>query len=422
MKVPFFLARQPIVDENRNVVMYELFLRSEKSPDKFPQELPPYKAAFMVIDLLTSIGYNKIAGNKKVMINLSIQNALNKTYLETLVPEKTVLNLQKPYTELSEKQWEFISKALDSLKNEGFQFAFDIDLFTFKNIKVLALKYADYIVVDINQLSRINDTFLDRKTCIATKIETEEQFKKARDKSCDLFEGYLFGKPERISVELSFTALTTTVIKTLSALERNTDIKEIEELIKSDPGLVAKLLRFVNSSFFYLPIEIKSVRQTLAYLGINNLKKYLAVLLILELAETLKIPVEQYKKMLLAAVLSEILATKIKEDKDIAFLGALFYPSDIVFKVEPIKLAVELKLSHEILEAYLEDNPKLFCLFYITKKLAFDTDSYKNGFLHIEALKKDKKFSECLSSLGLSEKDLKEALTSAVEKVKNIII
>jgi len=409
MDSPFFLARQPIVDEELNVVMYEIFLRSKKSPEKFPEEIPPYKAAFIVIDLISSTGYQKIAGDKKIMINFSIQNVVNKSYLETLVAEKTVLNLQKPYTELTKKQWEFINTSLANLKNEGFQFAFDIDLITQQNVRALAIKYADYIVSEIRNLDKFNDPFLINKQCIATKIENKNMFLLAKKHHCDLFEGYFFGKPEPIYADLSIAALTTTIIKTLAAIERHADLKEIEDLIKSDPGLVTKLLKFVNSSYFYLPVEIKSIRQALAYLGINNLKKYLLVLMVLELAETLKIPVEEYKKMLLAAIFSEKLAEKLNIDKDVAFLGGLFFTSDLIFKIKPEKIVIDLKLSHEILEGYIEDNPILYCIFYISRVLAFD-------------LHKDNKYHKCLSSLNLNEDYLNKLKEQALDDVEKLLI
>ena len=409
MDSPFFLARQPIVDEELNVVMYEIFLRSKKSPEKFPEEIPPYKAAFIVIDLISSTGYQKIAGDKKIMINFSIQNVVNKSYLETLVAEKTVLNLQKPYTELTKKQWEFINTSLANLKNEGFQFAFDIDLITQQNVRALAIKYADYIVSEIRNLDKFNDPFLINKQCIATKIENKNMFLLAKKHHCDLFEGYFFGKPEPIYADLSIAALTTTIIKTLAAIERHADLKEIEDLIKSDPGLVTKLLKFVNSSYFYLPVEIKSIRQALAYLGINNLKKYLLVLMVLELAETLKIPVEEYKKMLLAAIFSEKLAEKLNIDKDVAFLGGLFFTSDLIFKIKPEKIIIDLKLSHEILEGYIEDNPILYCIFYISRVLAFD-------------LHKDNKYHKCLSSLNLNEDYLNKLKEQALDDVEKLLI
>jgi len=409
MQVPFFLARQPIVDEQKNIVMYEIFLRSRKSPDRFPEEIPPYKAAFIVIDLLTSIGYPRVVGKKKAMINLSIQNVLNKSYIETLVPEKTVINLQKPYSEITQKQWEMINLRMQELKKEKFEFAFDYELTLDKNSRILAIRYADYIVIDVKELDKFKDPFFIKKQCIATKIETDKMFFKAKAHHCDLFEGYYFGKPEPVHADISLVALSTTIVKVLAKIEQHADLKEIEELIKSDPGLVAKLLKFVNSSYFYLPVEIKSVRQALAYLGMNNLKKYLLVLMVLDLAENLRIPIDEYRKMLVAAIISEKIAELVGADKEVAFLGGLFFPSDIVFKIDPAKLAVELKLSHEILEGYLEDNPRLFCIFYLAKVLAFK-------------LKRDEKFKECLQKLNLSEEKLNQIFHRAEEEADYLLI
>lgn len=409
MEVPFFLARQPIVDEFKNIYMYEIFLRSKKSPDKYPKELPPYKAAFIVIDLLTTIGYPRIVGDKKAMINLSIQNSLNKSYIETLIPEKTVINFQKAYSELSPRQWELIDLRLQELKKNGFEFAFDFDLINDKNSRILTIKYADYIVINFKDLGKFKDPFLLKKKCIVTKIETAEQFGYAKKFGCDFFEGYYLGKPEPIKTNVNFIVLSTTILKVLSKIEQHADLKEIEELIKSDPALVAKILKFVNSSYFYLPVEITSLRQALAYLGMNNLKKHLLVLMMLDLAETLKIPLDLYQKALISAFLAEMLAEKLGIDKDIAFLGGLFYPADIVFKVDPAKLVVDLRLSHKILEGYLQDDPKLFCIFYVSKVLAFE-------------LEKDETFNHCLENLKLDLNTLNQLLQKATEKAGYFLV
>ena len=113
--------------------------------------------------------------------------------------------------------------------------------------------------------------------------------------------------------------------------------------------------------------------------------------------------------MLLAAVISEKLADRLGVNKDIAFLGGLFFTSDLVFKIKPEKVAVELKLSHEILEGYIEDNLTLYCLFYLSKVLAFN-------------LKRDEKFENCLKRLNLSEEFVERILRQAEEDVEKLLI
>ena len=409
MPLTFFLARQPIVDENRNVVMYEVFLRSKESPDKFPETIPPYKAAFIIIDLIASIGYKKIAGNKKIMVNFSLQNVINRHFLEVLNPKKTVLNLIKPYTELSAQQWSFIKQALKKLKQDGFEFAFDIGLLDHKEIKHLALTFADYIVVPVSGLERAKHPFLIKKRCIATQVETEEQFIRAKQAGCDLFEGYLFGKPEPIYTDLNLATLTGTIVKILTLIEQGADLKELEDAVKADPALVTKILKLINSAYYYLPVEISSIRQALALLGINNLRKYLAVLLVLDASKTLNIPLNEYRKMLLAALIAEKLAKYLKVDSDIAFLGGLFYCSDLVFQMPPEQVVVDLKLSHRILEGYIGDDETLHCIFSLAKEVAFGTVIDGTAA------------AECLKKLNIKEETLQTLVAEAEDELDRLL-
>jgi EAL and modified HD-GYP domain-containing signal transduction protein len=305
-----------------------------------------------------------------------------------------------------------IEAKIRELKKAGFEFAFDFDLINHRKLKFIFYRYGDYLVVpypELNSLENIPEKEIFKKKIICTRIETEEQFLKAMKAGVDLFSGYYISKPEPIRGEINFTALASTIMRVLERIEKEADLEEIEELIKSDPGLVAKLLKFVNSSYFYLPMEIKSVRQAITYLGIRNLKRYLLLLLVMDLASTLKIPVNVYKKMLLSALIAEQLAQKVGMDKEEAFLGGLFYCSDLVLKVPPEKIAVDLRLASEILEGYLGDNEKLHCIFEIAKIIAFE-------------LERKEEFSNCLKMLGLDEKTLSEIVDKAKEHVDLLII
>jgi len=408
MEHPYFLARQPVVDEEKNTVMYEVFLRSKENPEKYPENLSPQKATYIVIDLISSLGYRKIVGDKKLMVNLPVEAILIKTYLELLNPERTVINVQKPALKITQRQWERLERRLDFIKGKGFELAFDIDLFDISEAKFIGLKFTDYIVVEFSKLKKAQNPLLIKKACIVTKIENENQFKEAKKKHCDLFEGFYLGKPEKVNVEIPLYAYVSTILHTLRAIEKQEDLETIEEIIRTDPALVGRILKFINSAIFYLPVEVKSLRQALALLGLSNLKKFLLLLLALELAETLQVPVKEYRKLISSAFIAEALAKKIGVDKDIAFLGGLFAGADLVFNTQPEKLAVDLGLASEILEGYLGDEPKIYCIFRIAKTLAFELDN------------EDESFKECLNLLHISEKDLKEIYKAAKEKADSL--
>jgi EAL and modified HD-GYP domain-containing signal transduction protein len=69
------------------------------------------------------------------------------------------------------------------------------------------------------------------------------------------------------------------MLRLIKALIDGEELDEIANIISMDPNLSAKLLKFINSPFFGLRKEIKSIVQTIAYLGYKNLKDYVFVLL-----------------------------------------------------------------------------------------------------------------------------------------------
>ncbi len=55
----------------------------------------------------------------------------------------------------------------------------------------------------------------------------------------------------------------------------NSSLQEFEKIIKMDPILVLRLLKLVNSAYFSLRIQISSISEAVAYVGIENLRNLL---------------------------------------------------------------------------------------------------------------------------------------------------
>jgi c-di-GMP-related signal transduction protein len=63
------------------------------------------------------------------------------------------------------------------------------------------------------------------------------------------------------------------MLRTLGSPQLN--LLEVESIIKSDPALCHRQLRFLNSPAFYLQAEIRSVLQALALLGEIEIRKWM---------------------------------------------------------------------------------------------------------------------------------------------------
>jgi len=69
------------------------------------------------------------------------------------------------------------------------------------------------------------------------------------------------------------------IIELMNLVDRQDSIDRMERVLKSDPTLAFRLLRFINASAFGLRVEVTSFRHALMLLGHLRLKRWLALLL-----------------------------------------------------------------------------------------------------------------------------------------------
>lgn len=70
-----------------------------------------------------------------------------------------------------------------------------------------------------------------------------------------------------------------TVMTLISGVERERPVAELEAVLKRDPALAFRLMRYLNSPAFGLTVEINSFGHALMMLGYQRLKRWLALLL-----------------------------------------------------------------------------------------------------------------------------------------------
>ena len=170
--------------------------------------------------------------------------------------------------------------------SEGYIFA--INDFQFSPKYFSMLDFVTYIKIDISngygdkkKVSLINliNTMkgLDKK-CIATSINTKEDYNLALEVGAEFVEGSYVAeamakKINRMEfMEGNFFQLVVEVSKDEPDLER------IEEIIKRDTALTYALLKVVNSAYFALRNRVSSIRQALVTMGLSQLKQWVYLL------------------------------------------------------------------------------------------------------------------------------------------------
>jgi EAL and modified HD-GYP domain-containing signal transduction protein len=93
--VSFLIARQSIFDKEGRIVAYEVYLRKKGNTLEYPKEVPYNRSAYIIVEILTEHGIDRVGEGKRVMLNVSVDALLNRAF-ESLPPEKLIFELLKP--------------------------------------------------------------------------------------------------------------------------------------------------------------------------------------------------------------------------------------------------------------------------------------------------------------------------------------
>lgn len=97
---------------------------------------------------------------------------------------------------------------------------------------------------------------------------------------CVVAAGWPFGDPPAPSTAKKAVAPELQVIlELINRVDREEPVERLEAVLKNDPTLAFRLIRYINSPGFGLSVEIGSFRHALMILGYQKLKRWLALLL-----------------------------------------------------------------------------------------------------------------------------------------------
>ncbi len=257
-----YVARQPILDLRGRMHAYELLFR--KGPDAaFSGD--GERATRTMIDSTVTFGLARLTGGLPAFINCT-ENNLASDLITILPSSMTVLEVLETI-EPSEK----VIKACHDLKVAGYRLA--LDDFTWRPGMEPLVEIADYIKVDFLISSEQERRELLHRlrgitvALIAEKVETQEEYLKARDEGFTLMQGYYFCRPV-LMANREVPANRLSQLEILRLLQDETiDVYQLEQQMKHDVSLTYRLLRLANSPVWAYRQEVRSVRDALMVVG-----------------------------------------------------------------------------------------------------------------------------------------------------------
>ncbi len=347
----FFIARQPIFSVSHKLFAYELLYRGYKSC-----QLPDVDGNKATSSVLTSVflteGIKAISGTKPCFINFTEELLLRKIAY-TFPKNQLIIEILEDVNPTKE-----VLQEIRTLKSMGYTIVLDDFVYQKKLEPMIVL--ADIIKIDVrltpidtilkmlNYLKRFNVKLL------AEKVETKGEYEKAINLGFQYFQGYYFSKPQKLLVkEIPMTKIG---LFTLMAeiTRKSTSLERLHTIISKDISVSYKLLRFLNSAYFYRLEKVKSVKHAIAYLGEKELRRFLLLVTISKLAE--EKPTELIRHSLVRAKFCELLGkhSMLFDYQSELFLVGLFSFIDALLDTD-IKIIMEkLPVTDAVYKALVE--------------------------------------------------------------------
>jgi len=346
-----FVARQPVFTKKKKIFGYELLFRLGLE-NVFPDIDGDAATSKLLTNTFFSFELKEILAGKPGLVNFTRNLILQKIPL--LFPKEHIII---EVLENIEPEPEVI-KSLKELRQKGFRIALDDFNYDKKFLPMVALcsiiKF-DIIATPLDTLGPVFKAIESQHPIclLAEKIETYQEFEKAREMGFHLFQGYFFSKPQILSKK-DISSAQITKLNLINEFGRpQLDLPKIEDLIKKDLSVSFKLLKFINSAYFKRPTPINTIKDAMTFLGTDELKKFIHVAVISDLSENK--PNELIRSSVIRARMCELCGRMLKTHftTDELFTIGLFSYLDAILDNPMKKILVNISFSDKVKDALL---------------------------------------------------------------------
>ncbi|MET0519267.1 MAG: HDOD domain-containing protein [Burkholderiaceae bacterium] len=144
------------------------------------------------------------------------------------------------------------------------------------------------------------------------------------------------------------------IVELMSRVDQAEDIERLEQTLKRDPSLAFKLLRYMNSAAFGLPVEVSSFRHAIMLLGYARLKRWLALLLTTASKDHAMRPI-MFGALRRGLIMEELARSMDdSEMRDEMFVCGLFSLLDHMLKQPFSKLLQSIPVPERVRQALVE--------------------------------------------------------------------
>ncbi|HEY8100031.1 MAG TPA: EAL domain-containing protein [Burkholderiaceae bacterium] len=349
----FFLARQPILNRDQNLIAYELLFRG--AAHGAANVIDDLSATASVMAHVSELGLENVVGESVGFLNVDA-TVLMSDFISFLPAHKVILEILETVKVTPE-----ILARVEELIKAGYTFALDDVIADSADIQQL-LPLIQIIKIDIMGMDKADLLGLSRqfkstnKKMLAEKVETLEEFELCMQLGFDYFQGYYFARPVILSGK-KLTPSQLSILQLINQIIADAETVEIERTIKTDASLGLNLLRLVNSPGIGATQRIESLNQALLVLGRVQLQRWLQILLYANHGKSSTIMSPLLMLATTRGKLLELMAQKLQPGNrsvaDKSFTVGIMSLMDTLFGQSMEKILEQIAVADEVREALL---------------------------------------------------------------------
>ncbi len=334
-----YVARQPIFDREEAVFGYELLFR-DGLENAFNGDTD--EASRATVDNSLLMGLDVLCDGRRAFVNCT-RDTLIKGLIRLLPSTITVVEILETVPADPD-----VMAACVGLKEAGYTIA--LDDYVAGDAREPLAAIADIIKVEMQLTNHEERKNLIRqfslKHCrmLAEKIETYEEFARARDLGFVYFQGYFFRRPEMMATH-DMPASRLNYLRMLQEVSRpELNVPALERLIKTEASVCYRLLRYLNSAIFGFKTEIHSVRHALSILGERDVRRW--VRLVAAVGAGHEKPSDLVLSSLVRGRFGELLAPRVPHGESDLFLMGLLSLIDAMLETPMAEILEKIPLDH----------------------------------------------------------------------------
>ncbi len=344
-----FIARQPIFNKALKVYGYELLFRFDIDSKTFGQATAT-KATATVLGGLFETGIEEIVDGTLAFVNFDEEFLLSDS-IELIDSSNLVIEV----LENVKVDAQLINR-LNYLKSKGYKIALDdfvedYDLYPIVPMSDI-IKY-DLLATPLDSITiEVKKALRQNKILLAEKVETEEDFLKAKDMGFSLFQGYFFSKPNIISKANDNKTIKSQYSRIINELKKEEPSYQIiAEIFESDVNLAYRLVKVVSNN--HDKDLIYSIKKALVYMGFKKIEQWIHILMLQDLSTNKS--EELIKTSLVRSKFGEHIAnnSNLKNRKFEVSMACLFSNLDAVLDQTMEEALQGISITYDVKEALI---------------------------------------------------------------------